>query len=744
MAVLKCKLCGGDLVITPGVNIATCDSCFSEQTIPDIKDQNQHKINVFSRANSLRAQCEFDRALERYESIVEQFPQEAEAYWGILLCKLGIEYVDDPVTGKKVPTCHRSTYTCVMDDADYQQAIRYASPEARKVYEAEAETLEHIRKNIVELSAREEPYDIFISYKESDDVTGSRTLDSDLAQDLYEAFTKAGYRVFFSRITLKDKLGKDYEPIIFSALHSAKVMLLVVADKAYFDAVWVRNEWSRYLALIHEGEEKYLIPCLKGVIPADLPDALKKCQAQDLGVVGATRDLVNNVKKLFSDKGLNTANEELFKGMIEQYAGENVNSLFDRASIFLGDGEFSKAKEYYDKALDKAPKDARGYWGLLMVEKGCRSSEELKERAIDLSPSINYQRAIQYANAKQKEAYLAIKATCDENVRTVQEKQNAKERRRAAYMQQVELLRKKYSDEEDDSFGVFRKSVGETEALKKRYANMNNVKPFHWKTMLEYLLLLLISILSVYFHGKLLVILLALAVLGGVDYVLEKIMSEGKASVIALIAAGLLYVTTKDFFQATNVALYISIVCVVISAGLCIAHANRVVARKRENNLLKQITQKTEMVGQEALKIELQAAVELSRINRQHKEFIREWRKPSDVTSNLWFTSIANSFNHKFGRENKFDDLTVPGRHYSYLLLEHIPESAGAKVYPLLAQGTCIDAATIASSLRELPKKIPCNLMDKFEVDDIVRECGAAGVKGRTMRANGSWEQWNS
>ena len=32
---------------------------------------------------------------------------EAEAYWGLVLCRYGIEYVNDPATGKKVPTCHR-------------------------------------------------------------------------------------------------------------------------------------------------------------------------------------------------------------------------------------------------------------------------------------------------------------------------------------------------------------------------------------------------------------------------------------------------------------------------------------------------------------------------------------------------------------------------------------------------------------------------------------------------------------
>ncbi len=53
-------------------------------------------------------------------------------------------------------------------------------------------------------------YDIFICYKETDDL-GERTIDSVIAQDVYSALTDKGYKVFFSRISLEDKLGQEYE-----------------------------------------------------------------------------------------------------------------------------------------------------------------------------------------------------------------------------------------------------------------------------------------------------------------------------------------------------------------------------------------------------------------------------------------------------------------------------------------------------------------------------------------------------
>ena len=101
MTVIKCKMCGGDLQIIEGETVAECEYCGTKQTVPKVDDEK--KLTLFSRANRLRLACEFDKAASVYESIVADFPEEAEAYWGLVLCRYGIEYVDDPATGRKVP-----------------------------------------------------------------------------------------------------------------------------------------------------------------------------------------------------------------------------------------------------------------------------------------------------------------------------------------------------------------------------------------------------------------------------------------------------------------------------------------------------------------------------------------------------------------------------------------------------------------------------------------------------------------
>lgn len=155
MAVIKCKMCGGDLRLVEGQSVAECEYCGSRQTVPTA--DSEKKLTLFARANRLRASCEFDKAAGVYESIVADFPEEAEAYWGLVLCKYGIEYVDDPATGKKVPTCHRSSFESVLEDSDFEQACENADGIARKVYREEAKEIEEIRRGSLRSPARSSP-----------------------------------------------------------------------------------------------------------------------------------------------------------------------------------------------------------------------------------------------------------------------------------------------------------------------------------------------------------------------------------------------------------------------------------------------------------------------------------------------------------------------------------------------------------------------------------------------------------
>ena len=380
MAVIKCKMCGGDLNLIPGESVAECEYCGSRQTVPAA--DNEKKLTLFARANRLRFYCEFDKAAGVYEAIVADFPEEAEAYWGLVLCKYGIEYVDDPATGKKIPTCHRSSFDSILDDSDFEQACENADSLARKVYREEAKQIEELRRSIIEVSGREQPYDIFICYKETDE-NGERTLDSVLAQDVYDALTNKGYRVFFSRITLEDKLGQEYEPYIFAALNSAKIMLAFGTDYEYFNAVWVKNEWSRYLKLMAKDKTKHLIPCYKGLDAYDMPREFAKLQAQDMGKVGAMQDLLRGIEKLLP-KGEPAAPPVREAAPVESTgSGSRIASLLDRGSMALEDGDWEKADSFFEDVLNNDSKNAQAYIGKALAQEKCRSLDALIQKRLD-------------------------------------------------------------------------------------------------------------------------------------------------------------------------------------------------------------------------------------------------------------------------------------------------------------------------------------------------------------------------
>ena len=394
MSVIKCKMCGGDLELIEGSSVAVCEYCGSQQTVPAA--DNGKKLTLFARANRLRLACEFDKAAGVYESIVADFPTEAEAYWGLVLCRYGIEYVDDPATGKKIPTCHRSSFDSVMEDSDFEQALENADAVARRVYRDEAKAIEELRRGIVEVSGKEPPYDIFICYKETAE-DGQRTVDSVIAQDVYVALTEKGYRVFFSRISLEDKLGTEYEPYIFAALHSAKIMLAFGTDYEYYNAVWVKNEWSRYLQLMAKDKSKHLIPCYKGIDAYDMPKEFAKLQAQDMGKVGAMQDLLRGVDKIMGrDKATVPA-------AVNAPANATVDSLLDRAWMFLEDEDYQKAHEYLERVLDIDPRNSRAYLGNVLATLQIPSLAAIDTKAIRLDTLKDFERAMRFASESERQ-----------------------------------------------------------------------------------------------------------------------------------------------------------------------------------------------------------------------------------------------------------------------------------------------------------------------------------------------------
>lgn len=293
--VFKCKICGGSLNVKQGERIAECEYCGVMQTIPSFIEPKTQEI--YDRAGAYLINNEFDKAENLYNQILFDNKQDADAYWNVLMCRYGVTYVKDPASGQYIPTCNRTLFTPIFNDENYRNAIKYADENQKVLYEQNAKTIDDIQKGILAVSKKEKPFDIFISYKEAA-ANGGRTKDSIAAQDLYEKLTEQGYKVFFSRITLEDKIGAEYEPYIYAALASSKVMITVCSSKENIEAVWVKNEWSRFLSFAQKDSSKTILPLYFDMDKSELPDEFAHLPSYDMKKDGFEQDLIRGIKKL--------------------------------------------------------------------------------------------------------------------------------------------------------------------------------------------------------------------------------------------------------------------------------------------------------------------------------------------------------------------------------------------------------------------------------------------------------------
>ena len=216
--------------------------------------------------------------------------------------------------------------------------------------------------------------------------------------------------MFFSRITLEDKLGQQYEPYIFAALNSAKVMVVIGSRPEYFNAVWVKNEWSRYLSLMKHDHKRLLIPCYRDMDPYDLPEELSMLQSQDMSKIGFMQDLLRGVQKVMQQPTSAPQVVRVETATVETNA-PGVTSLLKRAALFLEDGDTASAREYYDRVLDIDPECAEAYMGKVCAETGCRKESDLGALNYCVDMRGDWQKAVRFASAGQKQKYEGYMAS---------------------------------------------------------------------------------------------------------------------------------------------------------------------------------------------------------------------------------------------------------------------------------------------------------------------------------------------
>lgn len=164
------------------------------------------------------------------------------------------------------------------------------------------------------------------------------------------------------------ELGQAYEPVIFAALRSAKLMFVIGTKQEYMEATWVKNEWSRYLEFIHAGENKTLIVLYKHLNPAiDIPPDLKRLQAYNLETMGYIQDISDAVRKIIGRKENGKA--EVYQVDTGAARSEAMRYVAQGDARFQ-EGDNAGAMEMYNNAIAVDHTCAQAWWGKLKVQTG--------------------------------------------------------------------------------------------------------------------------------------------------------------------------------------------------------------------------------------------------------------------------------------------------------------------------------------------------------------------------------------
>lgn len=443
-----CNICGANLIYKDGKWVCPACGAFKTEEI-----SNEEVTLLYNAAQKLRL-ASFDDAEEAYRDIIAKYPENSEAHWGLVLSKYGIKYEDD-YDGKKLPTCYATSIESVLTDKDYLDAVRLCKDKYQKEYYIEqGKVLEKIRVEWLEKASKEPKYDVFLCFKDSDKLNNmERTDDSIEVANLYTHLSSLGYKVFYSRESLRDKVAEKYEPYIYNALNTAAVMIVYGSKIEYFSSVWMKNEWTRYVRRLREGlkiEGSLVIAC-DGVNPGDLPRPLNQMQVLDARKKTFYGDLEAHIAKIISIARRPKATVERVeissaigkkKASIDNQiktikvgggVGKKTPVVIDNAvsvreigryevpaltpdedtklksvNLFLQKELFDNAKKVVDEILEKNKYNGQALLADLLIRYKVKSIDELSDKIEEIEDFSQFNTVIEYNDKDVGEKLIAV------------------------------------------------------------------------------------------------------------------------------------------------------------------------------------------------------------------------------------------------------------------------------------------------------------------------------------------------
>ncbi len=351
-----------------------------------------------SHAVEARQEADFDTARDKYDALINRYQGglgTEEAYWGKLLCEQYVIFYQNE-DGESIPSFWEINDTSCLKSESYKKALEYGEKSGnRENYERLAKLIESYKQKYRAVQKAEpDGSQIFICFKDSG------TNNAQLGYDLYNQLSR-NYRVFFSKESLKTLAGNDYEPKIYHAMRTAKVMIVLCSAREHLDSQWVKNEWWRFAKFCENDstQQKTIIPIIMdGFSTALLPKALKHCQYINYDH-NLMRDLFKRIRSIFDrdqaqitvqmndfEKDLRMAEEDWNAGKIDE-ARIRVDHLLKE--------NIDKPNNHVTALLLQAKIFSNGYKNLKderAVAIWAQAEQDAKKNAIDLHAKDEYRR----------------------------------------------------------------------------------------------------------------------------------------------------------------------------------------------------------------------------------------------------------------------------------------------------------------------------------------------------------------
>ena len=369
-----------------------CGNCFDVDAIENEGSAKHQETEELAKIPNLLNNLDFHEAETRLEELAEKYPNNPKVYFLKVLAANCITYIRDESneeTERWIPTLNNINDEPLSSLSAYKRCLDLAEGEEKEHYKQTFDFIEKKRNEVLDdYKTGRYTYDVFISTKVSKldfsnpanpvpvlDSVGDpiQTEDAKLASQIYDQLRHDNprLRVFYSEREKDQMVGERFENVIFSALHSAKVFILVASDPNHINWRWVKNEWKRYLYLMDPSEEGYknrhIILAGKSLATAELPFELKKREFIDF----STNPVASGIR-LFNFVNTSLESGENYSRLVAKSFDSSVASINRSAleaeglqSTTLGsnvqkvDADIEKKATYFIKKTKDTDRGAR-------------------------------------------------------------------------------------------------------------------------------------------------------------------------------------------------------------------------------------------------------------------------------------------------------------------------------------------------------------------------------------------------